>query len=77
MNKEEIIQHIDAEISRLTQARNLLANAARPVARSLAMAVLAPPKPRGPGKKRTISAEGRARIAAAQKRRWAKQRAAK
>jgi hypothetical protein len=65
MDTTEIIQAIDAEIARLEKARDLLnchvgtpARRGRPVS----------PKPQ----RRKISAEGRARIAAAQKARWAK-----
>jgi hypothetical protein len=58
MNLEAIVQDIDAEISRLEKARALLTGHTAP---------LKPAK-----KRRTMSAEGRARIAAAQKKRWAK-----
>ena len=44
---------------------------------SLAKGATAPAKSPGPAKKRTMSAEGRARIAAAQKKRWAKVKKAK
>src|ERR1700679_2618184 len=78
MNRDELLRQIDAEISRLTQARNLVAGTTKTrVARSARKAGLAAPKPRAIRKKRTISPEGRARIAAAQKRRWAKQRRTK
>jgi hypothetical protein len=74
MNIASIVSAIDQEIARLTTARKLLTGSSsgsvdgivtkrrpgRPKA-----AVAAP-------KKRTFSPEGRARIAAAQKRRWAK-----
>ena len=71
---ENLISEIDAEIARLTQVRNLLAggeggtslryggNGAKPTG--------------APRKKRVLSAEARARIAAAQKKRWAKQKKA-
>jgi len=64
MDTAQLISEIDSEISRLQQARALLAgghtiNAAKPH-----------------GGKRTLSAEARARIAAAQRKRWAKQKAA-
>ena len=66
MNTSELITAIDAEISRLQQARKLLAGATGTQS--------AQPKKR----KRTLSAEGRARISAAQKKRWAqRKRAAK
>jgi hypothetical protein len=78
MNTEEILQHIDEEISRLTEARNLIAGTAvSKVSRSPRKSGTAAPKPRAVRAKRVISPEGRARIAAAQKLRWAKQKRAK
>jgi hypothetical protein len=78
MTIEEIILHIDAEISRLTEARDLVAGTAvGKVSRSARKSGLAAPKPRAVRSKRVISPEGRARIAAAQKLRWAKQKRAK
>jgi hypothetical protein len=78
MNTEEIILHIDAEIERLTEARDLVAGTVRTkVSRSPRKSGLAAPKPRAVRSKRVISPEGRARIAAAQKLRWAKQKRAK
>jgi len=60
----DILCQIDSEIQHLTQARALLAgtDAANGGGRS--------------GTRRNLSPEARARIAAAQKRRWAKQRKA-
>ena len=58
MDLDGIVQEIDAEISRLEKARALLTDHADP----------APPE-RG---RRAMSAEGRAAIAAAQRKRWAK-----
>jgi hypothetical protein len=78
MTIEEILSHIDAEIGRLTEARDLVAGAAvGKVSRSARKSGLAAPKPRAVRRKRVISPEGRARIAAAQKLRWAKQKRAK
>ena len=78
MTIEEILLHIDAEISRLTEARDLVAGTAvSKVARSPRKSGLVAPKPRALRTKRVISPEGRARIAAAQKLRWAKQKRAK
>jgi hypothetical protein len=54
MNTSELIAAIDAEISRLQQARKLLAGSTGTR-----------------GGKHVISAEGRARISAAMKKRWA------
>jgi hypothetical protein len=78
MNTEAIIELIDAEISRLQQAKALLSGATatttkraagRPksvvVARILSIS-------RAKAVKRVMSAEGKARIAEAQKARWAK-----
>jgi hypothetical protein len=56
MNTDEIVQNIDAEISRLEKVRALLTDHTAPLKR---------------GKRWTMSAEGRARVAAAQKKRWA------
>jgi hypothetical protein len=74
MDTAEIIQTIDAEIARLEQARELLnGHVGVPVKRgrtaSPATATITRPR-----KRKMISAEGRARIAAAQKARWAKTR---
>jgi hypothetical protein len=55
----QIIAEIEAEINCLQQARTLLSGSANGAARSTP-------------KKRTLSADARARIAAAQKVRWAK-----
>lgn len=78
MTTEEIILHIDAEIERLTEARDLVAGTVRTkISRSPRKSGLAAPKPRAVRSKRVISPEGRARIAAAQKLRWAKQKRAK
>jgi len=58
MNSNLILQAIDEEIARLTRARDLL---------------LTPDnsKPAPAAKKRTLSPEGRKKIVAAMKRRWA------
>ena len=82
MNTEAIIEQIDAEISKLQQAKILLAGVAttpgtrtsgRPrTAKSAVKSIAAILT------KRVMSAEGKAKIAAAQKARWAKsKRAAK
>jgi hypothetical protein len=73
MDTAEIIQAIDTEIARLEQARTLLngnnttTRRGRPVS-SKPVTTLKP-------KRRKMSAEGRARIAAAQRARWAKAKA--
>jgi hypothetical protein len=59
MNLTAFIEDIDAEISRLEKARALLTDHPAPLKRA--------------GRKRKpMSAEGRTRFAAAQKKRWAK-----
>ena len=69
MDKTEIIQTIDAEIARLEKARALLNDhvGAPASGRPVSSKVVATAKPR-----RKMSADGRAKIAAAQKARWAK-----
>jgi hypothetical protein len=69
MSREELIAAVDEEISRLEKVRALLRSDAGP-------RVAAPSFGNRPRRKRVLSAEARARIAAAQKRRWAKQKAA-
>lgn len=70
MNVSELVSEIDSEISRLQQVRALLAGAS---AKGRGGAVSS-----GRGrKKRVLSAEARAKIAAAQRKRWAKQKAGK
>jgi hypothetical protein len=68
MTLETIVSHIDSEIATLQQVRSLLAGGSSVSAQELIRK--AAPMTASP-KKRTMSAEGRARIAAAQKRRWA------
>jgi hypothetical protein len=67
----DLIALIDAEIANLQQARALIAGASTPKK--------SPGRPKGTGKKkRKLSPEGRARIVAAMKARWAaKKKAAK
>lgn len=74
MDTEEIVDAIDTEIARLTHARNLLTGSHPSLGyptgtekRTYTKRAVAP----APAKKRMISPEGRARIAAAQKLRWA------
>ena len=72
MSIANLISEIDAEIARFEQARTLLSGAASPAAKKRgrpAGAVKAAGKPAK--KKRNLSPEGRARIAAAVKARWA------
>jgi hypothetical protein len=79
---ENVIKEIDLQIARLQTARAALSGTATaPVAKrrgrppaSLSIAASAPAKK---GKRRGMSPEGRARIAAAQKARWAKLKSGK
>jgi hypothetical protein len=72
LNTKEILEHINSEISRLQQVRALLQGA--PSGRKKASAPGSPaPKVKG---KRVLSVEARKKIAAAQRRRWAKARKA-
>ena len=65
MTLTDLVSSVDSEIAVLQQVRALLTGQDGHVRRG-----------RKPGKKRTMSAEGRARIAAAQRARWAKQKKA-
>ena len=65
-NSEQYVSHIDAEIERLQQLRNQVAEAIEGEKQITA------PKNTGGG----MSAEGRLRVAEAQKARWAKQKKA-
>jgi hypothetical protein len=70
---ESIVAQIDAEIARLTQVRALLASTGKVGTRKIAAkAKTAAGRPR---KKRVLSAEARKRIAEAQRKRWAAQKA--
>jgi hypothetical protein len=72
MSIESILAEIDAEIARLTQVRSLLAGS-RSISPSRTIN-----KTKGPAKrrkKRVLSAEARKRIADAQRKRWAAQKA--
>ncbi len=72
---ESIVAQIDSEIAKLMQVRSLLGNSGKVSARLSALkAEVAPAKPKT-RKKRVLSAEARKRIADAQRRRWAAQRA--
>jgi hypothetical protein len=80
MNTEEIIEQIDAEIAKLQQAKGLLLGddspikhcAGRPKKEATVSRIIAV-KPTNHG----LRPEGRARIAAAAKARWARARKAK
>ena len=77
MSTNEIISQIDQEIAHLTKAKELLQDApAKRQGRHRATATTAPVAKKK-AKKRKLSAEAKARIAAAQKLRWAKVKAKK
>jgi hypothetical protein len=69
MSREELIAAVDEEISRLEKVRALLQSSGGSKVNTSSFG-------NRPRKKRVLSADARARIAAAQKRRWAKQKAA-
>lgn len=71
MNTKEILDHINEEISRLQQVKSLLQGTSNGYKSSSANG--AAPKVKG---KRVLSPEARKKIAAAQKKRWAKARKA-
>ena len=70
MSIETIIAEIDAEIARLTQVRSLLAGS-----RTIGASGAGRKPSKGSNKKRVLSAEARKRIADAQRKRWAAQKA--
>jgi hypothetical protein len=80
MNTEAIIEQIDAEISKLQQAKALLNGATstptkRAPGRPKVSSQIAEPVASTPAR-RVMSAEGKAKIAEAQKKRWAKSKRA-
>jgi hypothetical protein len=77
MNTEEIIQQIDGEISKLQQARGLLLGTDSPIKESPGRSKKKATAARIPAvkpTKRVMSPEGRARLVAAVKARWARAR---
>jgi hypothetical protein len=79
MQLSQILAEIDLEISRLEQARTLLAGEEAPAAKKVRKAKVvevAPEAPLKKKKKRNLSPEGRKRIAEAVKRRWELQKKA-
>ena len=71
MNTKEILDHINEEIGRLQQVKSLLQGSSNGSGKASASASGA--KVKG---KRVLSPEARKKIAAAQKKRWAKARKA-
>jgi hypothetical protein len=74
MPTESILSQIDAEIARLTQVRSLLANSGGD---AVQLPEGAGKNSSGIRKKHVLSPEARKRIADAQRRRWAAQKAKK
>jgi hypothetical protein len=68
VNTQEIITALDAEITRLQHARSLIEASGEPKRRG---------RPAKSAPSAVLSSEARKKIAAAQKKRWAKQKAAK
>jgi hypothetical protein len=78
MSIDNILIQIDAEIARLTQARSLLANIGASTVKVAEAKIKQAPttaKAKTRKKKRVLSAEARKRIADAQRKRWAAQKA--
>jgi hypothetical protein len=69
---DSILAQLDAEIARLTQVRSLLASSGKVTAKITVRKNSSAPVKR---KKRVLSAEARKRIADAQRKRWAAQKA--
>jgi hypothetical protein len=69
---DNILAQIDQEIARLKQARALLTNLGSAASRAAGSKAGSAARPR---KKRVLSADARKRIADAQRKRWAAQRA--
>lgn len=68
MNREQIIAALDAEVARLQHVRAVLSETVTGKRRGRRAA----PAKKTAAKKRVMSAEGRAKIAEAQRKRWAK-----
>jgi hypothetical protein len=74
MSIESILAEIDAEIARLTQVRSLLAGSRAVTSSGPKSSTSKGPRKK---KKRVLSADARKRIADAQRKRWAAQKAKK
>ncbi len=72
MTIDSILAQLDSEIARLTQVRSLLANSAKTAPKFTGKVTKVATKRR---KKRVLSADARKRIADAQRKRWAAQKA--
>ncbi len=73
MGLNEIVAALDDEIGRLEQVRSLLAGTKRNVTQAATSFTFGANQGK-PRKRRRLSAEARARISAAQKKRWAAQK---
>jgi hypothetical protein len=73
LNTKEILDHINGEITRLQQVKSLLQGTANGSRGAASANGVGSPKVKG---KRVLSAEARKKIAAAQRKRWAKARKA-
>ncbi len=71
MSLKQLVVHIEREIARLQEARDLLSGESSPVGRGGSKVNGAPA-----AKKRTLSPENRQKIADGMKRRWAARRRA-
>jgi hypothetical protein len=69
---DSILAQLDAEIARLTQVRSLLASSGKVTAK---FTERKNSKAQGKSRRRVLSAEARKRIADAQRKRWAAQKA--
>ncbi len=75
MATESILAQIDAEIARLTQVRSLLAGAGKVAPKVTERITKKAPAKSKTKKRRVLSPEARKRIADAQRKRWAAQKA--
>jgi hypothetical protein len=71
---DSILAQIDSEIARLTQVRRLLSNSGKSSTGGSGLAFSKSPAKKT-ARKRVLSAEARKRIAEAQRKRWAAQKA--
>jgi hypothetical protein len=75
MSTDSLLSQIDAEIARLTQVRSLLANTGKLAAKVIERKTKQVATKVKAKKSRVLSPEARKRIADAQRKRWAAQKA--
>jgi topoisomerase IA-like protein len=75
MSIDSILSEIDAEIATLTQVRSLLASTGKAATKVTARKAKKTPAKAKTRKRRVLSPEARKRIADAQRKRWAAQKA--